>query len=88
MLDWLSRTNIKVWRVKPTLLIATSPGVRGGATVLQAAVNYFPFLSAKDVADFSLPNFYDNFSEEDNSNDELHEELIRKIQLFNRHLNN
>lgn len=87
-LDWLSRTNIKVWRDLPTLLMATSPGGRGGSAVLQAAVNYFPFLSAKVIADFSLPNFYDNFSEEDISNDELHEELIRKIQLFNRHLNN
>lgn len=37
--------------------MATSPGDRGGATVLQAAVNYFPFLGANVVADFSLPNF-------------------------------
>nr|WP_299336468.1 NAD(P)H-dependent oxidoreductase [uncultured Psychroserpens sp.] len=87
-LDWLSRTNIKVWRDLPTLLLATSPGGRGGSTVLQAAVNYFPFLGAKVVADFSLPNFYDNFSEEDISDDELYKELSRKIQLFDRHLNN
>ena len=46
-LDWLSRANIKVWRDKPTLLMATSPGGRGGATVLEAAVNYFPFLGGQ-----------------------------------------
>ncbi|MBB1489761.1 NAD(P)H-dependent oxidoreductase, partial [Oceanospirillum sp. D5] len=43
-LDWLSRANVKVWRDKPTFLMATSPGGRGGATVLKAAVSYFPFL--------------------------------------------
>ena len=28
--DWLSRINGKVWRDKPMLLLATSPGPRGG----------------------------------------------------------
>ena len=81
-LDWLSRANIKVWRDKPMLLMATSPGGRGGATVLEAGVNYFPFLGAKVVADFSLPSFFDNFSEEGISNSELKEALIEKVQLF------
>lgn len=81
-LDWLSRVNIKVWREKPVLLMATSPGGRGGTTVLQAAVNYFPFLGANVVADFSLPSFFDNFSEDGISNGELKEELIQRIQLF------
>ena len=81
-LDWLSRANIKVWRDKPTLLMATSPGGRGGATVLQGAVNYFPFLGANVIEDFSLPSFFDNFSEEGISNENLKEELIQKVQLF------
>jgi len=81
-LDWLSRANIKVWREKPTLLMATSPGGRGGATVLKAAVNYFPFLGANVVADFSLPSFFDNLSDDGISNMELNEELIQKVQLF------
>ena len=81
-LDWLSRANIKVWRDKPTLLMATSPGGRGGATVLEAAVNYFPFLGANVVADFSLPSFFDNFSENGISNLDLKESLIQKAQLF------
>ncbi len=81
-LDWLSRANIKVWRNKPTLLMATSPGDRGGATVLQAAINYFPFLGANVVADFSLPSFFDNFSEDGISNPDLKEALIQKVKLF------
>lgn len=81
-LDWLSRANMKVWREKPVLLMATSPGGRGGSTVLQAAVNYFPFLGANVVADFSLPSFFDNFSEDGISNEDLKEVLIQKVQLF------
>ncbi|SRR6056297_830543 len=86
-LDWLSRANMKIWRDKPVLLMATSPGARGGQTVLQSAKTYFPFLGAKVASDFSLPNFYDNFSEEGISDDGLQEELRSKIRLFNRHLN-
>jgi len=87
-IDWLSRSNMKVWREKPMLLMATSPGARGGKTVLQAAKSYFPYLGSYIVTDFSLPNFYDNFSEDGISDEELHEELSRKIQIFNQHFNN
>ncbi len=86
-LDWLSRANIKVWRDKPTLLMATSPGRRGGATVLQAAINYFPFLGANVVADFSLPSFFDNFSENGISDTELKEELRKKTLVFEQYVN-
>lgn len=87
-LDWLSRANMKIWREKPMLLMATSPGGRGGATVLQTAKAYFPYLGANVIADFSLPNFYDNFSEDGISDNELKEELRKKIMLFKQHLNN
>lgn len=86
ILDWLSRTHIKVWRDKPTLLLATSPGGRGGATVLQAAVNYFPFLGANVVGNFSLPSFFDNFSEDMISDPIFKEDLIQKLEVFERHL--
>jgi len=86
-IDWLSRANMKVWREKPMLLMATSPGGRGGATVLQSAKAYFPFLGGDITADFSLPNFYDNFSDAEISNQELKKELNMKVQLFEEHLN-
>jgi len=86
ILDWLSRTNMKVWREKPMLLMATSPGGRGGTTILQAAKAYFPFLGAHIVADFSLPNFYDNFSEDEISNQTLREELKQKTRLLEEQL--
>jgi NAD(P)H-dependent FMN reductase len=87
-IDWLSRVNMKIWREKPMLLMAASPGGRGGTTVLLSAKAYFPFLGAKVASDFSLPNFYDNFSEDEISDNELKEELSKKIMLFEQHLNN
>jgi NAD(P)H-dependent FMN reductase len=86
-LDWLSRANIKVWRDKPTFLMATSPGGRGGATVLEAAVSYFPYLGANVTGHFSLPSFFDNFSEDAVSNAEFKEELTQKVELFEQQLN-
>lgn len=62
--DWVSRIDRKVFRDKPLLLMATSPGGRGGATVLEAANSTFPHLGGNIVATFSLPNFYDNFKDE------------------------
>ena len=37
--DWISRIEKDVWANKPMFLLATSPGSRGGATVLDIAVN-------------------------------------------------
>ncbi len=82
--DWLSRINQKVWKNKPMLLMATSPGGRGGATVLQGAKTSFPYMGANIIADFSLPSFYDNFSENKISNEELSTELDGKIRLFEK----
>ncbi len=81
-IDWLSRIDQKVWKDKPMLLMATSPGGRGGATVLGTAIASFPFLGGKVIADFSLPSFYDNFSEVGLKNDELGRALDKKIQDF------
>ena len=86
-LDWLSRANMKIWRKKPMFLMATSPGGRGGTTVLQTAKAYFPYLGGNIIADFSLPNFNDNFSEDGISNNRLKEELSKKIKFFEQQLN-
>ncbi|MDF1739605.1 MAG: NAD(P)H-dependent oxidoreductase [Verrucomicrobiales bacterium] len=63
--DWTSRINVKVWSDKPMLLMATSPGGRGGATVLETAKATFPRMGADLRATFSLPTFYENFSTEE-----------------------
>lgn len=74
--DWLSRINSKVWRDKPMLLLSTSPGVRGGASVLEIAKSRFPFNGGNIVASMSFPSFNDNFI----AGDIVHKDL--KLQLF------
>ena len=37
LFDWMSRIDGKLWSDKPMLLMSTSPGGRGGATVLEIA---------------------------------------------------
>ena len=59
--DWCSRINGKVFQEKPMLLLATSPGGRGGASVLEIAKSNFPRFGAILKGTFSLPSFNDNF---------------------------
>ena len=61
ILDWASRINNKTFQQKPMLLLATSPGARGGATVLDIASKRFPFQGADVKGTFSLPTFFENF---------------------------
>ena len=61
ILDWASRINAKTFQEKPVLLLATSPGARGGSSVLEIAKNRFPFQGALVKGTFSLPSFYENF---------------------------
>lgn len=83
-LDWLSRINMKVWREKPMLLMATSPGGRGGASVLQAASTYFPFMGADITDTFSLPSFYENFREGNIIEENFRKELYDKTARFSK----
>jgi len=61
--DWMSRIDGKLWSDKPMLLMATSPGGRGGQTVLDIAKGRFPYMGGNIVADFSLASFNDNFKD-------------------------
>lgn len=86
LIDWLSRIDIKVWKDKPMLLMATSPGQRGGATVLEAARNAFPWIGGNIQGTFSLPSFYDNFSNARIANTELEQALKETVGHFDKHL--
>ena len=82
--DWVSRIDRKVFKDKAVLLMATSPGGRGGTSVLETAAMTFPHLGAKEVITFSLPSFYDNFKEEKIVNSELNESLKKAIEEFQK----
>lgn len=73
--DWCSRITPKVFQEKPMLLLATSPGARGGASVLEIAKTAFPRYGADIKATFSLPNFNANFD-------------IEKLEISNSELDN
>ena len=77
--DWTSRLEQKLWSDKPMLLLSTSPGPRGGATVMATAKATFPRMGADLKASFSFPSFYDNFSEEGITNEALASELQSAI---------
>jgi chromate reductase len=76
ILDWASRINGKVFQEKEMLLMATSPGARGGESVLEIAKDRFPRHDANLVGTFSLPSFHENFDE---ANGIINEELKNKL---------
>ena len=80
--DWVSRIDRNVFKDKPVLLLATSPGGRGGATVLETAASTFPHLGAEVITTFSLPNFYDNFKERALIDATLKEALHKAMKEF------
>ena len=59
--DWSSRIDQNVFQNKPIVMLSTSPGSRGGATVLTTAVNSAPYFAGDVKAHLSIPKFYDNF---------------------------
>ena len=86
LFDWMSRIDGKLWSEKPTLLMATSPGARGGASVLAIAKGRFPFMGGNIVADFSLPSFGDNFQEGKIIDEDLNTQLVEKVLKFQNSL--
>ncbi len=84
VLDWSSRMNGKLFQTKPMLLMATSPGARGGKNVLNAATLQFPFLGADIKASFSLPSFEKNFEVGKGiTNEEFKNQLLEIIKTLN-----
>ena len=84
LFDWMSRIDGKLWSEKPMLLMATSPGARGGETILEIAKGRFQFMGGNIITDFSFPSFGDNFSEGKVINEDLNTELKNKVALFQK----
>ncbi|WP_372770240.1 NADPH-dependent FMN reductase [Lutibacter sp.] len=80
--DWLSRIEGKVWRNKPMLLLSTSPGIRGGKSVLEIALGKFPYMGANIIGSMSFPLFNENFKEGEIVNSDLKENLQNLVDEF------
>lgn len=80
--DWMSRIDGKLWSEKPMLLMATSPGGRGGLSVLEMAKGRFPRMGANIISSFSLPFFGKNFAEGQITDKELDNKLKEGVSEF------
>ncbi|WP_372639815.1 NADPH-dependent FMN reductase [Ancylomarina sp.] len=81
--DWVSRIESDVWGNRPMFLMATSPGGYGGKSVLAMAIARYERASGKPILSFSLPSFYENFSNEVGIKDtELLNEFQTQLKRF------
>jgi NAD(P)H-dependent FMN reductase len=61
LFDWTSRIDTRVYQDKPTVMLSTSPGPRGGGNSLQTAIASAPFFGNDVRASLSIPSFGQNF---------------------------
>lgn len=59
--DWVSRIDARIYQDTPMVLLATSPGRRGGRGVLDIALNSLPRYGGIIKASLSLPKFGEYF---------------------------
>ena len=87
LFDWMSRIDGKLWSNVPMFLLATSPGGRGGQTVLDIAAGRFPYMGGNIAATFSLPSFGNNFSDEGITDADLAKKFKSQLERFEAALN-
>jgi len=82
LFDWCSRIEPKVFNNKPMLLLSTSPGARGGASVLSAAIKSIPYFGGKVIGSMAMPSFNDSFDVDANKliDSELKDQLLNTIK--------
>lgn len=85
LFDWTSRIDQKLFQNKPMILLATSPGPGGAASVLAAATGSAPYFAGDVKASVSIPSFFDNFDSETQTltNPELVDKLQSALSLLN-----
>ena len=62
--DWVSRIDMKVFQGKPVLAFSTSPGPRGGATVIGTFTNAAATFGAELIGSLSIGSFGERFDSE------------------------
>jgi len=76
--DWASRVKQKVFQNTPLIMLSTSPGAGGGASVLSSAVNSAPHFEADLKGFLSIPKFYENFDVD--TQQLINEELVIELK--------
>lgn len=82
--DWASRIKPKVYQDKPMVLLATSPGGRGGKSVLELALSQIPRFGGQVKASLAVPMFAENFDSDSGtiSNDEIGAQLQAAVNCL------
>ena len=82
--DWVSRIQPRVYRDKRMLLLSTSPGGRGGRTVMELALSQVPRFGGDIRGSVSVPSFQDNFDDERGivSNPEIDAEIRAAVEAL------
>ncbi len=82
LMDWASRIEKSLWHDRPLCFLATSPGGRGGQSVLQTAKDRAQWMDGRVISSFSLPFFGKNFGEAGISDPELLASCKAALQAF------
>lgn len=61
--DWLSRMGRKIFNEKPVVFLSTSPGPRGGASVLKHLIEIMPYRGAIVVGGHAVGSFNDKVTD-------------------------
>ncbi|MDD5119100.1 MAG: NAD(P)H-dependent oxidoreductase [Sulfuricurvum sp.] len=90
LFDWCSRIDSKVFQNKPMILFSTSPGARGGSSVLATAVSSAPHFGGQVRASLSIPNFNENFDFESGhiTNSAILSQIMEALSFVTIHNNN
>lgn len=82
LFDWSSRIEKNLFQSAALMLLSTSPGGRGGASVMQLALSSLPRFGTEIRSHLSVPSFFDNFDVEKNEliNPELAEQLMQALK--------
>ncbi len=65
--DWMSRINKKIWQGAPMVILAASPGPRGGESVLSAQEAAAPFFNGDVRGRLGIGNWFDVWDCETNT---------------------
>ncbi len=61
LFDWMSRIETQVYQGKPAVFFSSSPGSKGGGSVMKAALDSSQWFGSDVKASLSVPKFYENF---------------------------
>ncbi|EKO3579032.1 NAD(P)H-dependent oxidoreductase [Vibrio metschnikovii] len=84
LFDWTTRIDRELFKGKPAVYLATSPGPGGAQSVLAAAVASAPFFGGHVKGSLSVPSFYDNFdlAAGEVTNSEIAEKIKATVALL------